>query len=186
MKYIRHIESHNPNKALYRCDCGVEFITYTNNIKNSHTKSCGKKCKLKNYRSKSYKYKLWINIKTRCNNPNTPYYKHYGGRGIKIDETWLDFNQFSNDIGERPNNKYSLDRINNFGNYTKNNIRWVDQSTQMNNTRYNHVINWKDQTMNIEQWARYLGMKENTLVYRIKRGWSIDRAFTTPVKSKVK
>lgn len=84
--------------------------------------------------SRSRTYKSFIAMKTRCNNPNTPYYENYGGRGIKICKRWDKFENFLADMGERPEGE-SLDRINNNGNYTPSNCRWADKSTQQINQR---------------------------------------------------
>jgi len=69
-------------------------------------------------------YKIWAGILSRCYNAKVKIYKYYGGRGIKVCASWLDFINFYEDMGERPNN-LQLDRINNDGDYSKDNCRWV-------------------------------------------------------------
>lgn len=81
-------------------------------------------------------YKSWQHLKERCLNPNLRCYKHYGGRGIKVCDRWrYSFESFLEDMGKRPNDKSSIDRIDNDGNYEPSNCRWADQSEQMHNTR---------------------------------------------------
>ncbi len=58
-------------------------------------------------------YSSWMNMRTRCLNPNCKCYPEYGGRGITIDPSWNSFEQFLRDMGERPSLKYSIERINN-------------------------------------------------------------------------
>lgn len=90
--------------------------------------------------SKHHLYRTYYNMKSRCFNKKTPSYKNYGGRGITVCERWLGSNGFLNfiaDMGERPDG-YSLDRINNDGNYEPNNCRWADSKTQCNNRRPSH------------------------------------------------
>lgn len=83
-------------------------------------------------------YGVWANMKDRCYNPSSEDYKNYGGRGIKVCERWLNsFENFYEDMGEKPWSKllYSLDRINNDGNYEPSNCRWATVKQQVNNRR---------------------------------------------------
>ena len=76
-------------------------------------------------------YNTWSSMKQRCLNPNNPHYKYYGGRGIKICDRWLNsFENFFTDMGKRPKGKYSIDRIDNYGNYEPENCRWVKTELQ--------------------------------------------------------
>jgi len=79
-------------------------------------------------------YNSWRMMKTRCQNSNFPYYKDYGGRGIKVCERWMNFENFLTDMGERPENT-TLDRINNDGNYEPGNCRWATRKEQRRNQR---------------------------------------------------
>ena len=73
-------------------------------------------------------------MKTRCNNPKHRRYSDYGGRGIKVCERWMDFNNFLADMGERPEG-LTLDRIDPNGNYEPGNCRWATDSVQQTNKR---------------------------------------------------
>lgn len=80
-------------------------------------------------------YHTWENMRQRCNNPKHTAYKWYGARGIKICERWNNFKYFIDDVGEKPSDKHTLDRINNNGNYEPGNIQWSTQKEQLRNQK---------------------------------------------------
>lgn len=83
-------------------------------------------------------YRSWATMKNRCLNPNTPRYKDYGGRGIKVCDAWINsFVSFYQDMGERPPGM-TLDRINTNGNYEPSNCRWASNQLQARNKRLSH------------------------------------------------
>lgn len=87
-----------------------------------------------------WEYNLYRRILNRCFNKKTPDYDKYGGRGITFHKEWVGnfesfYNYIKKELGERPTEKHSLDRINNDGNYEPGNIRWADKETQARNRR---------------------------------------------------
>ncbi len=119
-------------------------------------------------------HKNWSDMKQRCFNKNNPRYKDWGGRGITICKRWMKFENFLADMGERPKGK-SLDRIDNNGNYCKENCRWATRKEQQNNTRQNRIITYKGKTQNLTQWAKELKIDRQKLTNMINSGKSMEK-----------
>lgn len=125
-------------------------------------------------------YDLWKGMRQRCSNPNADNYHHYGGRGIKIDPSWLDFWVFVSDVGERPTG-YMLDRIDNDGDYCKSNCRWASYHDQARNKR-NTYRTPKGAAVDV---SKELGGSAALVTERIRLlGWSVEKAISTPVNKK--
>jgi hypothetical protein len=129
----------------------------------------------------STSYAIWKSMRTRCCNKNCAAYKHYGGRGIKICQRWMDsFENFLNDMGERPSMEHTLDRIDNNGDYCVENCRWATQLEQKNNTRKNAFLSFNGKTQTIAYWARELNLSPATISGRYQRGLSDIDCLSTP------
>jgi hypothetical protein len=131
-------------KFKCECECGNIIIVHLSSLNRGNTKSCG--CYMKERVSITNKkhghsvgkvsrtYVSWLALKDRCTNPNNNRYDIYGGRGIKFCERWLKFENFLEDMGERPI-KTSIDRINSNGNYEPTNCKWSSSVEQNKNRR---------------------------------------------------
>lgn len=168
---------------LCRCECGREVKVAGYHLTGEKSKACTKCAKVTHGKSKTVEHKTWLAMRERCNNPKCRYFKHYGGRGIKVCERWDSFELFLQDVGPRPSPKHSLDRYpDNDGNYEPGNVRWATESEQKRNqrSRTQYVFNGRSQLLS--EWAEELGIPRATLSNRLYEGWTIERAFTTPVK----
>ena len=140
-------------------------------------------------------YKVWRNMKVRCDNPNCKEYKYYGGRGISVCEEWNDFIEFqkwayANGYDENAKRgECTLDRIDVNKNYEPSNCRWVNMKVQCNNRRlwgtntHNHkMITWtyKGETHTVREWSEITGIDNKILRTRKHKGWNIERILTTP------
>lgn len=129
-------------------------------------------------------YAAWQDIKRRCFNPRTPNFKDYGGRGITMHAPWRQsFAQFLADVGCCPAADLSVGRIHNDGNYEPGNVRWETEAQQHSNMRSNRWLTNAGRTLTLTQWADELGVKPALLTGRLRRGWSVERALTTPLPS---
>jgi hypothetical protein len=176
---------------LCLCDCGNTTIVTGSSLKNAHTKSCGcyKIEKIKSTNKKhgmrnSPTYQTWSAMIQRCHNPNNVGYKNYGQRGIDVCKRWRNnrngFQNFLLDMGERPNRKYFIERINNNKGYTKNNCIWTTKKEQTRNMRRNINITFNNKTQCLMDWSIELGIPYNTLRSRIfKLNWPVNKALTT-------
>lgn len=132
------------------------------------------------YRNMTSTYEIWVGMHQRCSNPNHHVFFRYGGRGIKVCERWADYASFLADMGERPEG-LSLERINNDGNYEPGNCSWSTMAQQARNTSRTVMITYNGETMCMKDWAHRIGLRQDTLWYRLKRGMSIEDALTFPL-----
>ncbi|MEE1303121.1 MAG: hypothetical protein UHD64_10100 [Bacteroidales bacterium] len=133
---------------LCKCDCGKETTVPTQHLRSGNTKSCGcfnsevaSRTFTKTGHSNSRLYRIWRNMKRRCNDKNFKAYKNYGEKGIKICFEWLEFENFYNwAIFNGYRDDLTIDRINVNGDYEPNNCQWI---TRSENTKKS----WRDRNV---------------------------------------
>ena len=128
---------------------------------------------------------VWNGISRRCNNS---FYKNYGGRGIKC--LWKSFEGFRDDmyesylehVKEFSERQTTIDRIDNDGNYCKENCRWATYKEQAQNTQKNNFVTFQGKTQLLDDWAEKTNINRGTLWSRLFQSkWSIKKTLTTPV-----
>jgi hypothetical protein len=169
------------------CDCGRTAAVKATYLRTGETKSCGCQKHSGNNRTHGYSHKgsraytCWKWLRRRCTDIRLPQYKDYGGRGITYDPRWESFENFLADMGEPPPGT-SLDRINNDGNYEKDNCRWADRLTQRLNSR--GILRWvivNGEKMHLAEAVRRFGkVSYRVVAYRLGLGWDIESALNAP------
>lgn len=174
-------KGHRDRQFECRCDCGREWTVRSSALRRGQT-DCG--CQRKRVISHGYAprggmtptYRIWAGILQRCCNPKSSAFKHYGGRGITVCDAWKEsFEAFLADMGERPSG-LSIDRRDNEKGYEPGNCEWATNEEQARNRRNNHKLDGETLT----EASRRLGLNHTAILRRLKRGWSEERAFTTP------
>lgn len=178
---------------LCSCDCGTKKVIVGASIRAGRTKSCGCLAKKTQFNTDSAKthglsrsriYKIWLGMKQRCSDKSTGRTRRlYYDKGICVCDRWMDFVNFVDDMG-LPMKSMTIDRINGNGNYEPENCRWATKKEQANNTTANHQLSFDGKTMNIAQWSDQVGIKQNTIVYRLVRGWPVEKALTKPIQQR--
>jgi len=126
-------------------------------------------------------YVSWASMKKRCLNPDSTHGKYLGLLQYK---PWIDsFESFYKDMGPKPSPKHTIERIDNTKGYFPENCRWATKQEQARNTRQCHLLTFNGETRCLTDWAAHFSLSPNTLTGRLKKGWSIDKALTTPAKS---
>ena len=179
---IKRVENSKSGQTrwLCRCDCGNEVIVRAADLKNEHTISCGCErikqlieCNTTHGMTNTSIYHTWENMMSRCYNPKHKKFDEYGGRGIKVCPQWHKFINFYNDVSKLENYGragYTLDRINNDGDYCPENVRWADINTQARNKRNNILVEYEGVEMCLTEAAEKSGINYQTLISRYKHG----------------
>ncbi len=192
---VRTTSGSTQRRMLCRCDCGSETVVLLNSLRFARTRSCGcianEATATRNRRnathgmSASPEFAVWRSMKQRCSNENHVAYSLYGGRGITVCDLWRDsFERFWKDMGTRPSLAHSIDRIDNDGNYEPGNCRWATVVEQGRNKHNNVLLTHHGDTMCLVEWAELIGVSPEAITARLRRGWSVEDAVTTPSGSK--
>jgi hypothetical protein len=132
LKEFKHDAQHHDTRYECVCDCGVVRTIRRHCLKNRRSNGCRSCSKKTHGYWGTSTYVIWEGMKKRCSNPNTTHFEYYGGRGISVCDRWLKFENFLEDMGDRPQGM-ELDRIDNDGNYEKSNCRWITHKENLGN-----------------------------------------------------
>lgn len=186
----RAVPDRNGCRALLyrvRCDCGTEKVVRGCAVANGSTVSCGcfrdamkSEWKKTHGRTGTPEYSTWRGMIRRSHSGTADCAADYKGRGIRVCERWLKFENFLADMGPRPSPAHSIDRIDNGGHYEPGNCRWATSVQQNRNRRSNRPVTAKGRTRLVVEWAADLGITPEALAWRLDHGWPPDRAVSQP------
>ena len=170
------------------CDCGTRRRVKGTMLRVGRSRSCG--CIRPDQLTKhgearrgrmTAEYRIWEGIQRRCNNPSDPVFEHYGGRGIRMCEAWSSYDAFLSDMGRRPSQRHSIDRIDNDGDYEPGNCQWATQKDQCRNQRSNVWVTYRGERRVLAELVEAHGKDYMRVYQRIRRGWDAERAINEPV-----
>lgn len=183
-----------PNKNgqwlwLYECKCGnfIEQMVFRRSHKNAGANGCG----CTHHREsghdyyKTHKKLTWVHtaIKQRCLNSSSKDYPHYGGRGIRICEEWINVKEFCDwAVSTGYKDGLTIERKDVNGDYRPENCTWISNDFQVRNRTMSKIYEYNGLKGDARFWSEYSGIKYNTLRGRLHNyGWSIEKAINTPI-----
>lgn len=188
-----------------KCECGNNVLVDGGNLRSGHTRSCG--CYARERSSETRKklnpthgmthtrfYSIWRSMIKRCCDKSHSHYDSYGGRGITIDTTWLNsfesfyrdmYESYQHHIDKHGEKGTSIDRINNDGNYEKENCKWSTPKEQMRNRRNCTHIPFCGEILTAAEIGERYGLSPELIRLRFKKGWLNEKMVIPPLKSNV-
>lgn len=181
-------------RVLCTCVCGSSRTVALDSLRKGTSTSCG--CMAHSKRrattethghTKGRKftklYRCWLSMKARCNCSATESYENYGGRGIRVCDSWnSSFEAFASDMGNPPSDLHSIDRLDVDGPYEPNNCRWSTPLEQANNKRNSRKLLINGRSLTLSQWGREVGVDPETIAARLGRGLPEVDAVYAPIR----
>lgn len=175
---------------LCRCDCGQTRTVAGTGLRAGRNKSCG--CasprftsarSLTHGLSRTRTYRIWLGMLRRCQPGGRKPHLYYD-KGIRVCDRWQDFPAFVEDMGLSPAG-LTIDRVDGNLGYQPGNCRWTTRKVQANNMSSNRIVVLGGRKLTLSQAAEASGIKANTLLYRLRRGWQIEEAVAVPVQKRM-
>lgn len=165
----------NTTRAAWLCKC--DLCGEEKSVEGSSLRRLGSGCrcvlggKVVHGKSSTHIHRVWLSMRERCRNPSNTAYCRYGGRGVSVCDRWQVFENFYADMGDPPPGM-TIDRVDNNGNYTKENCRWATRKEQANNTRRNVVVDTPGGQVSMKDAAKIVGITYAAMQKRRALGMS--------------
>lgn len=187
---VHSVDKHHNIQYLCQCDCGRICYPLGGNLRRGSAKTCGAPIhdtKITHGMTKSITYTSWTHMWQRVNGRKAIYRQNYVNRGIKACKRWNSFENFYEDMGERPDRSYSLDRIDNDGDYEPSNCRWATRSQQARNRRFANygqrdslMADIREQGATLLEVANIFGYKSPSLAMNAINKWKAEQNANKP------
>lgn len=193
---LASVDEKSRSRWLCECVCGEKTNSLGSGLKDGTAQSCG--CLASEKRTKHGDANWWNgkvapeyiclrNIIQRCTNPGSISYPRYGGIGVSVCDEWNSLEKYAaflSHVGRRPSKNHSIDRFpNRSGNYEPGNVRWATRREQSENRKTSVFMEYKGEIKCVVGMARKYGIPYGTLLSRVNKGWSSERAISTPIRA---
>lgn len=174
---------------LCKCDCNNMALVTTYRLTHEITKSCGclsKEVHSIHGKSQTRLFRIWIEMNRRTRDFTRNTAKYYAEKGIEVCKAWREsFKEFEKWSLENGYSEYlTIDRIDNDKGYSPENCRWVTHKVQSRNKSNNTYIVFGGQSKTLAEWGEESHISSDTISKRLKNGWSVEKALTTPTRKK--
>lgn len=196
---LERVESYRKiPRWLCQCDCGKTRTIRGAELRYGKTKTCGcRNVSRENnpfYRhgmTAGHFWRKWYSVKQRCLNKSSSTYYKYGAKGISIPDKWIGFDGFREDmedsylshVEEYGEKETTLDRVDPFKSYSKENCRWATNRQQARNKTNTRFLTFEGKTLPMSEWAEIRNISIDVIEQRInKLKWPVEDALTRPIR----
>lgn len=186
---VKHITDKRRSAWYWRvrCDCGNEKVMSPHDLISGRSVSCGcykksgKQVQIIHGESHTYLHNVWCGMNKRCN-PNHVGVRNYGERGITVCDEWRDYTKFAEWARTHGYEEgLTIERIDVNGNYCPDNCCWIPSEKQARNRRTTKWVEWQGRKMSLAEAAEISGLPYKQVHFRLKHGWDLEKALTTPL-----
>lgn len=171
------------NTWACRCQCGTVVEMKTKQLVGNRMPGCSKCAAVGNTKhgmADSQEYSSWRKMISRCTNEDDKSYEEYAGKGITVCERWLNFDNFLEDMGLMPEPDMTIERVENSVGYQPGNCTWATRKEQARNRSTSRMLTLNGETKTMAEWGEIYGHKRTLIADRLRDGWSVEEAITTP------
>ncbi len=113
-------------------------------------------------------YAVWKRMRDRCENPRALQWRHYGGKGIRVDPRWYDPDAFLRDVGSRPSPRHIFKRVDEAGNFEPGNVAWVAPAQPLTDADQRAIRKRRKDGASIASLARAFDVSDHVIKLLVK------------------